>query len=101
MASPSALFQRLGAPLNNVQWSWGALRSDGTLFLRVWQDETKQMNDGRRFVRLANHRAYQGAATNLGYSERLAHLEALREGAAAYAVICRAKDVNSRPRAIA
>ena len=58
MTSPSAMFKRLGAPLHNVQWSWGAVRADGSVFLRVWQDETRKTEDGRRFIRLVNHRAY-------------------------------------------
>ena|SRR5438270_9719319 len=101
MTSPSAMFKRLGAPLHNVQWSWGAVRADGSVVLRVWQDETRKIEDGRRLIRLVNHRAYQGSETNLGYSERLAHLDRLRAGAAGFVVICRAEDVNSRPRSIA
>lgn len=101
MTSPSALFKRIGAPLHNVQWSWGGVRPDGSVVLRVWQDETRKSDNGRRFIRLVNHRAYQGAESNLGYSERLAHLDRLRAGATGYVVICRAEDVNSRPRSIA
>ncbi len=38
--SRAELFSYLGAPLNNVQWSWGAVReTDGSVFLVVWQDE--------------------------------------------------------------
>ena len=86
MTSPSALFKRLGAPLHNVQWSWGAGRADGSVVLRVWQDEMRKTEDGRRFIRLVNHRGYEGAGTNLGYSEWLAHLDRLRAGAAGYVV---------------
>jgi hypothetical protein len=32
-------FDDLGAPLTNMQWSWGAVRSDGAVFVRVWEDE--------------------------------------------------------------
>lgn len=35
--SRAELFSYLGAPLNNVQWSWGAVReTDGSVFLVVW-----------------------------------------------------------------
>ena len=99
--SPSSLFERLGAPLNNIQWSWGAQRSDGTIFLRVWQDETRKLEGGRRVVRLVNHEAYRGPEINHGYDERRKHLAALLAGAVGYAVICRAEDVHARPRTIA
>jgi hypothetical protein len=39
------LFELLGAPLNNFQWSWGAVRpDDGTVFLCVWGDEVHHHN---------------------------------------------------------
>lgn len=91
MLSPSAVFERLGAPLTNVNWSWGAQRSDGAIFLRVWQDETRLLEDGTRVVRLANHAVYADAETNLGYNERLRHLDALRGGSTGYAVFCLAE----------
>jgi hypothetical protein len=38
--SRAELFSYIGAPLNNVQWSWGAVReTDSSVFLVVWQDE--------------------------------------------------------------
>ncbi len=41
--SQAELFETLGAPLKNVRWSWGGVRkSDGAVFLRVWQDGTKK-----------------------------------------------------------
>lgn len=101
MTSPSRLFERLGAPLQNVQWSWGAIRADRKVFLRVWQDETRRWEDGKRFIRLVNHAAYAGVANNLGYNERLRHLEALRSGAEGYVVLCRAETIDARPRTIA
>jgi hypothetical protein len=47
--SRAELFGYLGAPLNNVQWSWGAVReTDGSVFLVVWQDEN--LRRGPRFA---------------------------------------------------
>ena len=37
--SQTNLFAKLGAPLANPRWSWGAIRTtDGAVFSRVWQD---------------------------------------------------------------
>lgn len=92
MTSASALFDRLGARLRNPNWSWGALREDGTVFLRVWADETRVSKERKHFVRLVNHRAYSGGPPNLGYNERLGHIEALDRGALGYAIWCTAED---------
>ena len=99
--SQKALFERLGAPLANTRWSWGAVRmSDGAIFLRVWQDET--MNRGNReFVRVAANEYFQkNAPKNLGYRERLNHLALVRNGARSYMIICVAIDVDATPRAV-
>ena len=98
--SPSAMFKRLRAPLTNNFWSWGAVRDDGTVFLRVWQDE-RQARNGKQFIRLVNHTAYADNTDNLGYRERLRHLQMITDGAPAYLVLCRAVDTNARPREIA
>ncbi|WP_292940488.1 MULTISPECIES: hypothetical protein [unclassified Novosphingobium] len=98
--SITAMFARLGAPLANVQWSWGGLRADGAVFLRVWQDQTQKVDD-KRFIRLAHHSAHEGDTRNLGYQERLRHLMAVKAGAPAFAILVRAKDVKARPRSIA
>lgn len=94
------MFAELGAPLRNVQWSWGAEREDGAVFLRVWQDETVA-KDGKRYIRLVNHRAYESDPANLGYQERLEHLSAIAAGAEAFAILLRAVDPKARPRSIA
>ena len=52
--SRAELFSYLGAPLNNVQWSLGAVReTDGSVFLVVWQDENL-----RRGARSYSTRSY-------------------------------------------
>lgn len=98
--SPSELFRRLGAPLKNVVWSWGAVRSsDNTVFLRVWQDRERKV-DGKWYTRLTHHAVFVDDPANLGWQERLAHVAKIREGAPCYLVMCEAKDVNASPRAI-
>ena len=94
------LFKRLGAPLANQRWSWGADREDGAVFLRVWQDQKKSI-DGRWHLQITHHEKYSDAKENLGYQERLRHLEMLKGGAKCYMVMCLAKDKNAAPRWIA
>jgi hypothetical protein len=96
-----AFFERLGAPLANPRWSWGAERKeDGTVFLRVWKDECERI-DGKFFMRLtANEYFEKNDPANLGYQERLRHIELVENGAMAYMIICRAKDVNAIPRSV-
>lgn len=97
--SLSDLFIRFGAPLANSRWSWGSTRPDGAVFLRVWTDEMITV-EGRRYVRLINRQAYEGAADNLGYAERCAHVEMLANGAPGYAVLCRAAEPTAKSREI-
>jgi hypothetical protein len=56
--------------------------------------------DGRRYVRLINKRAYEGADENLGYAERCTHVQMLTDGARGYAVLCRAAEPRARSREI-
>ena len=99
--SISGLFSNLGAPLNNKLWSWGSVReSDGAIFLRVWQDR-KKVENGQSLMMLTDHQKYTSASGNLGWKERLGHLDQVREGAKCYLVMCRAKDIDESPREIA
>src|SRR5690348_14329833 len=93
------LFQSFGAPLANSRWSWGSVRPDGTVFLRVWTDEM-QSADGCRYVRLINRRAYEDLADNLGFAERCEHVNLLANGSPGYAVLCRAAEPRARSREI-
>ena len=98
--SITGFFERLGAPLANSRWSWGAQRaSDGAVFLRVWQD-LKKVDGGRRYLLLDLHHGVPGDPKNLGHQERLRHIEAVRGGARCYLVMCIAVDVQARPRTI-
>lgn len=74
------LFAYLGARLANNRWSWGAVRqADGAVFLRVWQDEWQRV-DGLCAVRITDNRNFADVPDNLGYAERLRHIDLLRGG---------------------
>ncbi len=99
--SQKQLFERLGSPLVNARWSWGAIRArDGVVFLRVWQDEIKRV-DGRLFMRVtANHFFQSHDPSNLGWLERLKHIDSVRGGATSYMVMCVAENANAIPRKV-
>jgi hypothetical protein len=100
MLSLTEMFASLGAPLANQRWSWGAERpSDGAVFLRVWQDESKKL-DGRRSVRLTANSFFADKLDNLGNAERLRHVNLIRSGRSAYLVMCVAVDPRLEPRTI-
>jgi len=96
----SEMFKRLGAPLVNTRWSWGAIRaSDGAVFLRVWQDRVMK-HEGKRYVLVARIKDRDKAPEKLGQQERLEHIERIREGAACYMVMCLVEDKDAIPRKI-
>lgn len=98
--SQAELFKRLGAPLHNVRWSWGSVRpSDGSVFLRVWQDRMTR-HDGRLFFMATHHDSYQDRPSDLGYQERLRHVAKVRAGAGCYMVMCLAENTEAIPRTI-
>ena len=71
------------------------------MFLRVWQDAASKL-DGTLVVRVT---AYEFFRThdpdNLGWRERLEHLEPVRQGATTYLIMCRAVDPDAHPREVA
>tara|TARA_B100001123_G_C15198211_1_gene982220 strand:+ start:250 stop:732 length:483 start_codon:yes stop_codon:yes gene_type:complete len=105
------LFAKLGAPLANKRWSWGAIRSvDRNIILRVWAD---QIGPIRKKIPL-----YTGYPPNtlvcyigchdrnhgedrLGWNERKEHIELIKGGAGAWGVQCKAKivkgEINDEP----
>jgi hypothetical protein len=98
--SISSHFSALGAPLRNIRWSWGAVDRQGRSFVRAWDDEVREV-DGETVIRLTLHEAFRDRMPrHPGYSERLEHIQAMRNDAQGYVVICRAKDKTSRPRVI-
>jgi hypothetical protein len=97
--SISAMFEQLGAPLANIRWSWGGIRPDGTVVLRVWQNETKRI-DSRTHIQLTHRKTFVGRENNLGYQERLAQVERVRSGVKCHMIMCIPKDTKTEPREI-
>src|SRR5882762_9763859 len=89
--SRAELFSYLGAPLNNVQWSWGAVReTDGSVFLVVWQDEN--LRRGPRSYSLVHNQQFWGDTTDRhGLNERRRHLDRVRQGAKTYLIMALAE----------
>lgn len=93
-------FESIGARLRNYRWSWGAVRpTDGAVVLRVWQDEELRLND-KTLMRLTNHAAFRDSPGDLGFQERLNHIELIRDGATCYLVMCSADDPRASPRSV-
>lgn len=97
--SITALFEKLGAPLANSRWSWGGMREDGSVVLRVWQNETRRI-DGKLHIQLTHREMFVGREVNLGYLERNRHVEQIRTGARCYMVMCEPKSTQTVPREI-
>lgn len=98
--SLTAYFERLGAPLKNSRWSWGAIReSDGAIFLRVWQDRKTRL-DGKTYMMVTHHDAYVGNESSPGYRERLQQVEFARAGRPVYMIMCLVDVPDARPRKI-
>jgi len=55
---------------------------------------------GKQYVRLAHHSRYAENPENLGYRERLRHLDTVRDSHSGYVVMCKANDPLAKPRAI-
>ena len=96
--SLSGMFTRLGAPLKNVRWSWGSMRaSDGVIFLRVWQDRTRKVNE-QLYVKISDETL--PAYNDLGRMERREHTNLVRNGSPCYLIMCEAADIQATPRAV-
>ena len=81
----SAFYQNiLGANLTNSRWSWGAVDPVAhRVYLRVWEDEIENVEDGQRVLVLIG-----APQTSPGRPERERHLEAIRNGAEGFGVVC-------------
>lgn len=91
----SAFLARLGFPLRNTRWSWGAHSAIGVL-LTTWEDD---LDDDRRFIRVLGWRSQERSPS--GFGERVDHLRTLWSGGlAGYAVVAKAKDTKAQPRKI-
>ena len=95
MENISSFFARLGFPLRNTRWSWGA-RSDLGVLLTTWEDD---LDETGRFVRVLGWQS-QGRSPS-GLNERLDALRTLWSGGlAGYVVVAEAKDTRAQPRKI-
>lgn len=89
---------RLGAPLVNARWSWGAISpSTGQVYLRVWDDERGTLR-GRRCVRITDGEFPDTA--DPGDRERHAHVQEIERGVKPYCVVLTAVDPRESPRKI-
>ncbi len=95
--SRSKLFEKLGAPLRNPRWSWGAVSESGDVYLAVWTDQFRRMKE-KNFVRLTHNKISGNKPRNLGYLERLEHVALIEKGAKSYCVLCTVKDESETPR---
>ena len=95
----TAMFKRLGAPLVNSRWSWGGVRQDGSVVLRVWQNEAKRIG-GLTCIQLTHHTEFLGREGDLGHQERQGHVAQIQVGAHCDMVMCTPKDTNAVPREI-
>lgn len=101
MLSQEEFFRSLGAPLHNVRWSWGSVRpDDGSVILRVWQDETRKF-DGKLHVMITARKWFSDDPSNLGNAERLRHVQAIMKGSPSFAIMCVAVDPKASPREMA
>lgn len=99
--SISALFEELGAPLNNRMWSWGGVReSDKSIFFRVWQDGTHRFEHlGKSYFTWLSD--VGETDQSLGAAERRRHIELIRkEGYKVYMIMCVAEDDEAETRSI-
>ena len=98
--SISGFFKKLGAELRNNRWSWGGIHKDGSVVLRVWQDETTT-RDGLLLARLTYNDKFKDNPENLGFKERNEHINLIKSGRTAILVMCKAVDPQQEPQSIA
>jgi len=86
----------LHAKPRNQRWSWGAIdHRANRVFLRLWEDQLRGDAPGKAVIFWKNKRQTHG------YREREAHVQAIKNGAQGFGVICRARDLHDKPREIA
>ena len=88
--------ERLGATPKNPRWPWGAIDPDtNRVFLRVWED---QIDESGKLVKVDSTNPAHNSA---GRAERREHIEAIKNGATGFGVVCRAANPHSNgPRRI-
>ncbi len=97
MAQPiSHFFQRLGFPLKNVRWSWGA-RNEAVVLLRTWEDHYAFK---KKEVAVLQDSWFE-VNESYGLDERVNHLKSIWNGeVSAYTVMASVRDSSAIPREI-
>ena len=101
--SVTSMFKNLRAPLSNPIWAWGAESQDRkAIILRVWQDETCKLSDGKRGHRLTNREFCEDneAYKSKGWPQRLRHIQQIKNKTPGYCIIVIARDTKEVPRKI-
>ena len=92
-------FKKLGAPLKNPQWSWGAFHPEkNRLFLKVWTDEV--IHENGRYFHILLKGEHRQPTTQLGAKERLAQIDMIKQGVQPYLVMCSCESNKSNTRKI-
>jgi len=108
MASCSNTFEKLGFPLRNTRWSWGAKHEEHkAVMLRVWQHEIVKLETlkiitptdlpSNTFCSLIYNHSYHIATdtvNDLGTVERREHIKLIQQGYNAFG-ICVISNKNS------
>lgn len=96
---------KLNAPMLNNRWSWGAVRSDqSAVFLSVWQDEIKRDDqrdpNSQTWVDLLwdENVWAEVSGVSMARDERVAHLNLIKSGIPAYALVKIVRDPKALPR---
>lgn len=97
--SLAELFEMVGAPLANPEWSWGSVRADGMVVLIVWLGEIKGC-DGLPIARISYAQAPAELRDSPGVRERHRHVDLIQAGAPSFLVIGEAVDPRGIPRAV-
>lgn len=73
-----------------------------TVILRVWIDRIKRLtvHPERQCVQLTHLQKYPTDPKNLGYNERVKHVEAIQQGAPCLLILCEAIDPEATTRVI-
>jgi hypothetical protein len=106
MLSLTEFFEKkLDAPMVNNRWSWGAVKPDGSaVYLSIWQDEIKRDDPkdpkSPTWVNVLWDETLWSdvSEASTARNERIKHIELIKMGAPAYALIKIAKDITVIPR---